>query len=263
MLLAIDIGNTNIVIGIFKNDQLLNVWRINSDLKKSAEDYALDLIEVFLNNKIDCLKIQGCVIGSVVPVIRVRVFEAVKKFLSDVSKILVIDENDLLRNIKTSLSNKNEIGHDRLINAIAGFTKYHDRLIIIDFGTATTFDVVDLNGDYLGGVIAPGINLSLKVLHEMTAQLPKISIKPQRNVIGKNTFEAMNSGVYHGYCAMIEGMVSKIENELRHKAVCIITGGLAEIFKDPLQNISIKHEPNLTLEGLKIVYDLRLEAKSS
>jgi type III pantothenate kinase len=149
------------------------------------------------------------------------------------------------------------VGHDRLINSIAGFNKFGGNLIIVDFGTATTFDVVGQNGEYLGGIIAPGINLSLKALHDMTAQLPKISIKSQKNVIGKSTVEAMNSGVYHGYIAMVEGLIIKIENELQVKTTRIITGGLAEIFKEPLitSNAIQYHQPDLTLEGLKIVFE--------
>lgn len=255
MLLALDIGNTNIVIGLFKNGHLINVWRLLSSVKKSADDYAVDIVEIFLTNKIDCLKIEGCIIASVVPTLRSRLHDAVRKFLSEITEILVVGEGGVWPKIKIELPNKNEIGHDRLINALAGYRKYNDGLIIVDFGTATTFDVVGSAGQYLGGVIAPGINLSLKALHDMTAQLPKISIRPQKNVIGKNTFEAMNSGVYHGYCAMIEGMIHKIEAELEFTTTRIITGGLAEIFKEPLKNLKLNHEANLTLEGLKIVFD--------
>ena len=127
---------------------------------------------------------------------------------------------------------------------------------MIDFGTATTFDVVGENGEYLGGIIAPGINLSLKALHEMTAKLPKISLHKQENVIGKNTVEAMNSGVYFGYLSLVEGMISRIENELKTTTTKIITGGLAEIFKEELK--IEHHRPNLTLEGLKLVYEQQI-----
>ncbi len=147
------------------------------------------------------------------------------------------------------------MGHDRLINAIAAYKKFGGNLIVIDFGTATTFDVVGAKGEYLGGVISPGVNLSLKALHDMTAQLPKISIKSQKNVIGKTTIEAMNSGVYFGYIAMTEGMIEKIENELGYKTTKVITGGLSELFKDVLKEKIQYHEPNLTLEGLEMVWN--------
>ena len=257
MLLTFDIGNTNIVIGIFENDKLSHKWRLPSDGKKNIDDYAVDIIELFLTNKIDCLKIEGVIIASVVPTLTSRIHEAVQKFTSDsvVKKILVVGDNKTNLNIDIQVPHKNEVGHDRLINAIAGFKKFGGNLIIIDFGTATTFDVVGKNGEYLGGVIAPGVNLSLKALHDMTAQLPKISVKYQKNVIGKTTVEAMNSGVYFGYISLIEGMIEKIEKELNQKTIRIITGGLAEIFKDALKNTAEHHEPDLTLEGLRLIYE--------
>jgi len=256
MLLTFDIGNTNIVIGLFENNRLTHKWRLPSTTKKTVDDYAVDIIELFLTEKIDCLQISGCIIASVVPMLTGRIHEAVKKFTSEsiTEKILVVGQQNVKLNIDIQVKNKNEVGHDRLINAIAGHQKFGGNLIIIDFGTATTFDVVGKDGEYLGGVIAPGINLSLKALHDMTAQLPKISVKPQKNVIGKTTIEAMNSGVYFGYISLIEGMIQKIEQELNHKTTRIITGGLAEIFKDALKNQVEHHEPDLTLEGLKIIY---------
>lgn len=257
MLLALDIGNTNITIGLFDGAKLRHQWRLNSDTKKSVDDYAVDIIELFLTDKIDCLKVRGCIIASVVPTLTARIVEAMKKFLSEdiAQKIMIVGEGKTRLNIEIALKNKSEVGFDRLINAIAGFKKFGGNLIIIDLGTATTFDVIDNDGKYLGGVIAPGINLSLKALHDMTAQLPRINIKPQKNVIGKSTVEAMNSGVYFGYISLLEGMIVKIENELGCKTTHIITGGLAEIFKDAVRNSIQHHEPNLTLEGLKIVYD--------
>ncbi|OFW80370.1 MAG: hypothetical protein A2887_05405 [Alphaproteobacteria bacterium RIFCSPLOWO2_01_FULL_40_26] len=257
MLLAFDIGNTNIVIGLFDGKKLTHKWRLTSSSKKSADDYAVDIIELFLTDKIDCLKITGCIIASVVPTLTGYLNEAVKKFLNEeiAKKILIIGDKKTRLNIEIKVNNKNEVGYDRLVNAIAGYDKFGGNLIIIDFGTATTFDIVGNNGEYLGGIIAPGINLSLKALHDMTAQLPRISVKPQKNVIGKSTIEAMNSGVYFGYISLIEGMIEKIEKELNHKTTHIITGGLAEIFKDALKNLEVHHEPELTLDGLGIVYE--------
>ncbi len=251
MLLAIDIGNTNIVLGLYKQGQLLYKWRIISNITKSPDDYAVDIIELFLLNKIDCLQISGCIIGSVVPKLSELVQQAISKFFS--GDILIIGEKNVKLNIEIKLKNKSEIGADRLINSIAAYHEFGGNLIIIDFGTATTFDIVGVNGEYLGGVIAPGINLSLKALHDMTAKLPKISIQKQKNVIGKSTVEAMNSGVYHGYISLVEGMIKRIENELKCQTTQIITGGLAEIFKD---EIGIKnHRPDLTLEGLRMIYE--------
>ena len=167
---------------------------------------------------------------------------------------MVVGSEETKLNIDIKLENKKEVGSDRLVNAICAYKKFGGNLIIIDLGTATTFDIVGKDGEYLGGIIAPGINLSLKALHDMTAQLPRISVKKQENVIGKSTVEAMNSGVYFGYISLLEGIIEKIEKELGHKTTRIITGGLAEIFKDALKDSINHHEPNLTIEGLQIIF---------
>ena len=253
MILAFDIGNTNIVVGLFNDKRLIYKWRITSDTNKSEDDYAVDLVELFLTNKIDCLQVTGSIIASVVPTLTSKIRDAVKKFTN--CKILVVGEDAKL-NIDVQVKNKNEVGADRLINSIAAYKKFGGNLIIIDFGTATTFDLVGQKGEYLGGVIAPGINLSLKALHDMTAKLPKILVKKQNHVIGKNTIEAMNSGVYFGYISLVEGMIKRIEKEYGHKTIRIITGGLSEIFKDALSEVIDHHESDLTLNGLQIVYSL-------
>ena len=252
MILTFDIGNTNIVVGLFKGEKLTNKWRVISDTNKSIDDYAVDLIELFLTEKIDCLQISGAIIASVVPALTAKILEAVKKFTN--CKILVVGEYDVKLDIDIQIKNKNEVGADRLINSVAGYKKFGGNLIIVDFGTATTFDVVGNNGEYLGGAISPGITLSLKALHDMTAKLPKISVKKQANVIGKNTVVAMNSGVYFGYISLIEGMIEKIEKEYGSKTTRIITGGLADIFKEALSKTINHHEPDLTLDGLRLVY---------
>ena len=252
MILVFDIGNTNIVIGLFEKNKLQKRWRLPTSNKKSADDYAVDIIELFLTDKIDCLKISGTIISSVVPIATARIHEAVKKFTT--SKILIVGKPEVKLNVDIKVKNKKEVGYDRLINTIAAYKKYEGKLIIIDFGTATTFDVVGKEGEYLGGVISPGINLSLKALHDMTAQLPKISIKPQSNVIGKTTMEAMNSGVYFGYISLVEGLVKKIDEELGFKTKKIVTGGLAQMFKEALGDLIDYHDEDLTLNGLLQVY---------
>lgn len=257
MLLAFDIGNTNIVIGLFKNKELIKEWRLLSSTKKTVDDFAVDIIELFLTDKIDLQEIEGCIICSVVPALTEKIDQAIKKFLSEKisQKTLIVGEGKTKLDVEVKLKNKKEVGADRLVNAISAYKKFGGNLIVIDLGTATTFDVIGKNGEYLGGAISPGINLSLKALHDMTAQLPKISVKKQNNVIGKNTVEAMNSGVYFGYISLLEGMITKIEKEIGEKTIRIITGGLAAIFKEALQNSINHHEPNLTLDGLRIVYE--------
>lgn len=256
MILTFDIGNTSTGFALFDNDKLTHQWRIPSDISKSVDDLAVDLVEIFLTHKINCLKISGVIISSVVPTLTTKLLEAVKKFTSASisNKIFVIGDNKTSVDIEINLKNKSEVGHDRIVNAYMASRKYGNNLIIVDFGTATTFDIVGTNKEYLGGIIAPGVNLSIKTLHEATAQLPKITLKKQPQVIGKNTIEALNSGIYHGYSSLVEGLISKIEKELGKKTKRIFTGGLSEIFKDELSHIIDYHEPNLMLEGLHKIY---------
>ena len=248
MLLAIDIGNTNIVLGLFLGENLIHKFRLETNITRSEDNYAVDIVELFLNNKVDCLKISAVVIASVVPNFTSIVEKAVKKFFS--GDVLVVGKN-LKLTIEIELNNKQEVGLDRLLNAIAGYQKCGGNLIIVDFGTATTFDVVGQNGQYFGGVIAPGVNLSIKALHEMTAQLPEIQVKAQKNVIGKSTFEAMNSGIYFGYLSLVEGLIAKIKAEYGCDMKVIITGGLSPLFGGAIANDFVL--PDLTLMGLKIV----------
>jgi len=248
MLLAIDIGNTNIVLGLFSDEKLVHKFRLETNLSKPVDEYAVDIVELFLNNKIDCLKITSATVASVVPNLTETIEKAVKKFYN--GEVLVVGQN-LKLDIEVAIKNKSEVGFDRLINAIAGYKKLGGSLIIVDFGTATTFDVVGENGEYLGGVIAPGVNLSIKALHDMTAQLPKIQVKAQKNVIGKSTFEAMNSGIYFGYISLVEGLVAKIKAEYGKEMKTIITGGLGSLFSNAITNDGVF--PDLTLEGLGIV----------
>ncbi len=257
MILAVDIGNTNIVFGLFSKNTLLHKWRLNSDLQKNANDYAIDLVELCLNHHIDCLQINGSIISSVVPSLTSKIQEALKKIGNSqlLKKTFLLPDLLPKLNLDIQVNNKAEVGQDRLVNSFSGYHKFGGNLIIIDFGTATTFDVVGSNGEYLGGIITCGVNSGLKALHENTAQLPKINLKPQKKVVGKNTFEAMNSGSYFGKIALVNGLVQQIDLELKITTTKIITGGLSEIFKDGLQNTIHHYQPNLTLEGLKIIFD--------
>ena len=257
MILTVDIGNTNIVFGLFSQNNLLHKWRLASDLQKTANDYAIDIVELCLNHHIDCLQINGSINASVSPSLTIKIQEAIKKIGSSqlLKKTFLLADLLPKLNLDIQLNNKAEVWQDRLVNAFAGYQKFGGNLIIIDFGTATTFDVVGSSGEYLGGVIACGVNSSLKALHENTAQLPKINSKPQKKVIGKNTFEAMNSGSYFGNIALVNGLAQQIDLELKITTTKIITGGLSEIFKDALQSTTNHYQPNLTLEGLKIIFD--------
>lgn len=252
MLLAIDVGNSNIVLALFKGDKLIHKYRINSESNKSSESYSLDLVELFFNSNINCLEISNIAISSVVPELTNTLRDALKKFCN--ADFIDLGCNIENINITIDLKAKEEVGIDRLINSKIAYQKFGGNLIIIDFGTATTFDIVGAKGQYLGGVIAPGVNLSIKALHEETAKLPNIRLKKQDNVIGKNTKEAMNSGIYFGYISLINGLVIKIKNEYKEDMKVILTGGLSSLFSKELANIN-HIEPDLTIYGIKFIFN--------
>lgn len=230
MLLAIDIGNTNTVFGLFEGSEIRETWRMPTpitDLKNIPD-------------------VDTAIIASVVPGAEVEIAT-----LLQCDPVLVT--HDMVK-IADTIKSPDEIGADRLVNAAAVKAIYEGPAIVLDFGTATTFDVVNAAGEYAGGVIAPGINLSLEALHHAAAKLPQIEIEKPRHMIGTTTLDAMQSGVYHGYLGLIKEIVNGIENELGQKAKIIATGGLARLFVDDLDIID-HIDDDLTLKGLKVIYE--------
>ena len=254
MLLAIDIGNTNIAIGVYKEDKLLQSWRIATDIHKTADEYT-HLLENFLaRDGLKKKKIKFCLLASVVPPLD-QVFSYM---FTNISKIphhfLKLDDIP----VKDNLYNRYELGIDRMINAYAGFQIYQKSVIVIDFGTAVTFDVVGSQGEYLGGVIMPNIHLAYNALNSKTAKLPKINFTVPNKIIGKNTIESMQSGMFFGYIGMIDFCIEKIANELadehdRLEALVIATGGDAELLYKHSLKIN-KIEKELTLSGISLLY---------
>jgi len=232
--LVIDVGNTNIVLALYEGDIQQNLWRIETHQRDGLEDVLTDI------NVVDCV-----VVGSVVPSVNDDITQACEEFLT-VTPVFITYEN---AGIEIDLDTPSEVGADRLINAVCVLAEYSKPAIIVDFGTATTFDVVDDKGQYAGGVIAPGINLSLKALEQAAAKLPDIKIEQPKRVIGKNTVDAMQSGIYWGYIGLIEGTIERIEKELGHDCLIIATGGLAPLFAKGTDKIT-KIDGDLTLKGL-------------
>jgi len=241
MLLAIDIGNTNITTGVFQNNTLIKQFRVSTNDISSFTD-----IIISLDN------ITGAIMASVVPKVDTDIHKNLKQaFNIDIYNV----SRETLPHFKTNLQNPDEVGADRLVNYFYAIHQGNYPAIIIDFGTATTFDVIDTNKVYLGGVIAPGINLSIKTLADATAKLPKIKLHKQSNVIGNNTKDAINSGLYNGYIELINGINRRIKHELGVESLKIIaTGGLANIFADEIDNLTYI-EPDLTLKGLNLIYN--------
>ena len=246
MLLTLDIGNTNITIGLFKDDALISTERIPSDIHYSIEKY-----NEILQENIGFSKISGCVIASVVNGLDITLMESVKSVFG-VESLILNPTLDLGLTLK--LRDNNEIGADRIANGIAAFEMYKLPAIVVDFGTANTFDIVNSKGEFIGGVIAPGINTQLTSLSKATSKLPKLDAAVSKTAIGDNTLDAILSGVIRGTACMVEGLVSQCETELGEKATIIATGGNCKLVAQYMNRKFDYINPNLTLLGLKALY---------
>ena len=255
MLLLIDCGNTNIVFAIAKNDHIFKKWRINTDPKRTADEYYVWLIKLLEIENINLLSISDCIIASVVPDALFSLLNFNKEYLK--IEPLIVGENNLKIGIDINIDNPSEAGADRIVNAVAVKKFYNKPSIVIDFGTATTFDIVSKSGSYEGGIIAPGVNLSLEALYMAASRLPRIKVDNTNNinVVGKNTKDSMYSGIYWGYISLIEGLVKRIKEEKNFNYYVIATGGLSNLFS---KNCSIieKVDNELTLNGLIHIYNI-------
>lgn len=255
MLLLIDCGNTNIVFAITQNDRILKKWRINTDPKRTADEYYVWLIKLLEIENINLLSISDCIIASVVPDALFSLLNFNKEYLK--IEPFIVGENNLKIGIDINIDNPSEAGADRIVNAVAVKKFYNKPSIVIDFGTATTFDIVSKSGSYEGGIIAPGVNLSLEALYMAASRLPRIKIDNTKiiNVVGKNTKDSMYSGIYWGYISLIEGLVKRINEEKNFNYYVIATGGLSNLFS---KNCSIieKVDNELTLNGLIHIYNI-------
>lgn len=255
MLLAVDIGNTCIKLGVFDGDKVRATWNLATRIHATSDEYGGMLLNLMERGGVPPSGISGVALCGVVPPLLHTLTEMCKKYLDH--KPLVV-EAGVKTGMRIRLDNPREVGADRVANAVAGLSLYGRPLIIIDLGTATTFDVVSEEGDYLGGAIAPGINTASEALFSRTAALPRIELARPRQVIGKNTISAMQSGIIFGYIALIEGMIRRIEQELGHKVKVVATGGQVYPFAEAISAIDVVN-PNLTLIGLRIIYDMNRE----
>jgi type III pantothenate kinase len=251
MLLAIDVGNTNTVFALYRERDLVGQWRLSTNRERTAEEYAAALIQLMALKGISPDQIGAVVISSVVPQAVLPLRWMSRDFFG--CKAFAVGE-DLDYPIPIALNNPREVGADRVVNAVAALDRYPPPLVIVDFGTATTFDVVDAEGVYMGGVIAPGINLSLEALHRAAAKLPRIAVEPPASVIGRSTVAAMQSGVFWGYVGLIDGLVSRIKEEYGRPMTVVATGGLAPLFVK--RCASLEHlDRDLTMAGLLSIYE--------
>lgn len=249
MLLTIDAGNTNILFAVFDNGKIISKWRTSTTSQKTAEEFAVWLIAIMEMKGLKPADVTAGIISSVVPDLDCSLKKLCTDFF-DITPLMVSELKDI---IDTTV-NRDEAGADRLVNSFAALNKYGKNLIIIDFGTATTFDVVNDKGQYIGGAIAPGINLSLEALHEFAAKLPRIAVSRPEKIVGNTTVSAMQSGIFWGYVGLIEGLVSRIKKEQQTDMTVIATGGLAPLFFDECDEI--EHlETDLTIYGLLKIFE--------
>jgi type III pantothenate kinase len=250
MLLAIDAGNTNVVFAVHDGTEWRGRWRIATDPDRTSDEYAVWLLALMQYAGLRPADVQRCVIGTVVPVALYNLRRLCRDWFGNEP---LIARSILDWGFEIKVDQPQEVGADRLLNALAAHHHYQGPLIVIDLGTATTFDVVDEKGAYLGGVIAPGINLSVEALHRAAARLPRIGIGRPQAAIGRNTVSAMQSGIFWGYVGMIEGIVARIRNEADFPRMKVIaTGGLAPLLAEGTTLIE-RVDPDITLEGLRLL----------
>lgn len=251
MLLAIDAGNTNVVFAVYDGERQVAKWRISNSGRRTSDEYAVWLIQLMHLAGLHRNDITDAVFASVVPAVTFNLLRLCREFFH--CEPLVVGQPGVDLGIRVRLDNPEEVGADRLVNAIAAQRLHRPPLIVIDFGTATTFDVIDGNGDYRGGAIAPGIYMSIEALHNAAALLPKIDVVKTDKVIGTSTVSAMQSGVFWGYIGMIEGMVARIKQEFGTAMTVIATGGLAGLFSRATDIID-DTDGELTLRGLVYIH---------
>ena len=251
MLLAIDVGNTNIVLGVYEKNKLVISWRVSTNRLQTGDEYGVILKNLFKQAQMDTADLEGIIISSVVPPLMYALEEMAQRYFH--LKPLVIGPG-IKTGLNLAVDNPKEVGADRIANAVAGYVLYGGPLIIVDFGTATTFDAISERGDYLGGAIAPGINISTEALFERAAKLPRVELARPKKVIGKDTITSMQAGIIYGFAGQVDGIVKRMLGEFKEQPKVVATGGLASLIAGETETISLVN-PRLTLEGLRLIYE--------
>lgn len=251
MILVVDVGNTNIVLGLYDQAALKQHWRLSTNRSATVDEYGIQIVTLFQFAGVNVEDIEGVMLACVVPPLMPTLERLFRKYVG--REPLVVGPG-----IKTGLNiryeNPKEVGADRIVNAVAGIEHYGAPLIVVDFGTATTFDYIDPSGSYLGGVILPGIGISAEALYQRASKLPRVELVKPKRVVGRNTVAAIQSGLIYGYAGQVDGIVNRIRREQGVEAKVIATGGLAELIAGESETIE-RVDPMLTLEGLRIIYE--------
>ena len=247
MLLAIDVGNTNTVLGLFSGEELISSWRTKTDSRETADELALKFKAILSESP----EVTGIALCSTVPAVLREMRTMLNNYYQDVPQVIV--EPGIKTGVPVLTDNPKEVGADRIVNSLAAFTMYGGPAIVVDFGTSTNLDVISAKGEFLGGALAPGIEISIDALANRAAQLRKVELVAPKNVIGKNTVEALQSGAIYGFAGQVDGLVDRIVEELGTSVKAVIaTGGLAGIVVPESETIT-HHEPDLTLIGLRLM----------
>lgn len=253
MLLAIDVGNTNTVFAVYNGEQVVAQWRLMTDGRRTADEYASSLFQLMTHQKINVSDITAGVASFVVP----GAVHPIRKFCRDYFNInlMVVGDKDVKTGVKILIDQPSELGADMIVNTAAAWKRHAQPMIVIDFGTATTFHVVNDKGDFVGGCICPGINLSIEALHMAAAMLPTVEVVDPGKVIATNTVTAIQAGIYHGYVGMIEGIIARMKAEYGAKMLVVATGGLAPLFEKSTALID-RVETDLTMFGLLVIHNM-------
>jgi type III pantothenate kinase len=258
MLLVIDVGNTNIVLGVYRDETLIESWRIRTERNTTEDEFYVIASGLFAGSRVERSQIGRTIISCVVPPM-VNILDAFcRKYLNHAP--VWVDAHSVSGMMPILYTNPAEVGADRIVNAIAAYTEYRSSLVVIDFGTATTFDAISKNGEYLGGAISPGIMISAEALFQKASKLPRVEIfQPPASAIGKDTISSIQSGIILGYAGLVDGMTTRLKEEMGPDTHIIATGGLAPLIANVSKTIE-SVEPDLTLKGLRIISERLLRS---
>lgn len=251
-LLVLDVGNTNIVLGVYHGERLVDSWRLSTARDRTADEYGILARELLGGNARD---LEGAIVASVVPPVNHTIAEMVRKYFGHDALFV---EPGIKTGLSIHIQNPLEVGADRIVNAVAAFELFGGPSVVVDFGTATTFDLVSAEATYEGGIIAPGLTISAEALFARAARLPRVDIRRPPHLIGTNTVASMQSGIYYGYLALVDGILARMKREIPALKRVVATGGLAELISEDSKHID-EVDAELTLKGLKLIWDRNRE----